>query len=320
MGKLLLLFFTICFSYLIAKDTLKIGVLSYGTVNWELQTIKENKLDEKYGFNLEIRKIASKNGVAVSFMGDEVDMIVNDFVWVNRQKSEGHSFYFFPYSKAVGAIYVADKNINSIVDLKNKKIGIAGGSVDKSWLLFQAYAKKELDINLKNYLKPVFASPPILNKKVEDGSLEGALNFWHYNTRLEDLGFKKLITLNEILPKLGIKDENIPFIGWVFKQSLVDEDKDIINKFLNASYEAKNLLKTQKNKWKNIQPLMKAENDNVKELLEKGYIEGIPTYFDTNTINEMDKLYKVLVEYGGKDLIGNANSLDKTIFWNYKIK
>ena len=34
--------------------TIRLGALSFGTVNWELDTIKNNKLDEKHGFKLDV--------------------------------------------------------------------------------------------------------------------------------------------------------------------------------------------------------------------------------------------------------------------------
>ena len=42
-----------------------------------------------------------------------------------------------------------DSNITNELDLKNKKIGIAGGQVDKAWLIFRAYYKKKSLANKK---------------------------------------------------------------------------------------------------------------------------------------------------------------------------
>ena len=42
---------------LYGQNSLKIGVLAFGTVNWELEVLKHHKLDLKNGFNLEIINI-----------------------------------------------------------------------------------------------------------------------------------------------------------------------------------------------------------------------------------------------------------------------
>ena len=42
---------------------------------------------------------------------------------------------------AAGVNRTKRSNIVNDVDLKNKKIGIAGGQVDKGWLIFRAFIK-----------------------------------------------------------------------------------------------------------------------------------------------------------------------------------
>jgi NitT/TauT family transport system substrate-binding protein len=44
--------------------------------------------------------------------------------------------------------------------LKGKKMGIAGGPLDKSWLLLVAYALDMDQIDLKTAITPVFGAPP----------------------------------------------------------------------------------------------------------------------------------------------------------------
>ena len=58
----------ICLSIinLYAQNKLRVGVLAYGTVNWELDVLKHNNLDKKYDFELEIVELASKNAQLVS--------------------------------------------------------------------------------------------------------------------------------------------------------------------------------------------------------------------------------------------------------------
>ncbi len=41
-----------------------------------------------------------------------------------------------------------DSTAQTLGDIKGKKIGIAGGPVDKSWLILRAYAKQQYGIDL----------------------------------------------------------------------------------------------------------------------------------------------------------------------------
>lgn len=313
--KILILMF-IAIIDLAANEKIKIGVLAFGTVNWELDVLKHNKLDEKYGIEVEVVKLASKNAVSIALQSNSVDIIVNDWVWVNRQRASGKDISFYPYSKAVGALYVNDEKIKSLLDLSQKRLGIAGGSVDKTWLLFRAYYKNKYNKDLKNMVNPVFAAPPILYKKMLDKSLNASINFWHFNAKLESKGLKRLLGVKEILEEFKISSE-IPLIGWTFNSGFANKNKKAINGFLQASYETKKLLSTSEKEWDRIKPLMKVKNDEMFTSLKGGYINGIVKNFSITHIENSKKVFDILYKEGGKKLVGNSTFLDNKTFWNF---
>ena len=68
-------------------------------------------------------------------------MMVSDWLWVSRERALGDNLTFYPYSSALGAVMVpAQSPIRTLADLKGKKLAVAGGPLDKSWLLLQALA------------------------------------------------------------------------------------------------------------------------------------------------------------------------------------
>ena len=313
--KVLILIF-VSLVNLYANEKIKIGVLAFGTVNWELDVLKHNKLDKKYGIDVEVVKLASKNAVSIALQSNSVDIIVNDWVWVNRQRASGKDISFYPYSKAVGALYVNDEKIKSLLDLSQKRLGIAGGSVDKTWLLFRAYYKNKYNKDLKDMVNPVFAAPPILYKKMLDKSLNASINFWHFNAKLESKGLKRLLGVKEILEEFKISSD-IPLIGWTFNREFANENKNTINSFLQASYETKKLLSTSLEEWNRIKPLMKVKNDEMFTALKNGYINGIVKNFSTIHIENSKKVFDILYKEGGSKLVGNSTSLDSKTFWNF---
>lgn len=300
-----------------ANQKLKVGVLAFGTVNWELNVLKHKELDKKYGFDLEVVKLASKNAVSIALQSNAVDVIVSDWVWVNRQKADKKDFSFYPYSKAIGALYVNNKDINTVMDLKGKDLGIAGGSVDKTWLLFRAYSKYKYNQDLKEMVSPVFGAPPFLYKKILDKSLEASINFWHFNAKLDAKGSKRLLGLKEILKEFHIKND-IPMIGWIFSTKYASENKTLINNFLQAAYESKKILKDSNEEWERIRPAMKAKNDKVFESLKQGYRDGIVEDFSSKNITSASKVFNILLAEGGSKLVGQSKVLDEKIFWNFK--
>lgn len=302
---------------LYGQNSLKIGVLAFGTVNWELDVLKHHNLDKKNGFDLEIINLASKNAQLVALQGRDVDIIVNDWIWVNTQKANGKNFFFYPYSKATGTLVVNENSkINSLLDLRGKHLGIAGGTTDKTWLLFRAYSKNKFNIDLKDIVNPLYAQAPILYKKMEDNSLEASINFWHFNSKLEAKNIKPLVEIEDVFKQLEL-NADLSFVGWTFEEKFALENKELINAFLKASKQAKEILQNDKNEWNRIKNIMNVKNDKEFDALKNGYKKGIITTFNQNNIDDFQKVFKILLQEGGKDLVGNSVFLDNNIFWQF---
>ena len=317
MKKILFLIFGLLVFFKLEAQTIKVGSLQYGSVNWELKLIKELELDKKNNFNLEIIELASKNAAAVALQGGAVDLIVTDWFWVSRQRSEGRLFSFVPHSMAAGGLIAPkDSKIVEEVDLKNKKIGIAGGQVDKGWLIFRAFYKKKYGEDLIKLSKPIFGAPPLLNKKIKQKSFDAILTYWPYQAKLlTDENFEKIIDIKDILSELGIP-QGMPVIGWVFKEKWAKEQQSLLDDFLSISDEAKQLMLTSDDIWEKVKPYMNADNDKLFLKLRDIYREGIPTsQFSTEQINGSKKLYSILSDVGGKELVGKAKSLSPGTFW-----
>src|SRR3546814_4071087 len=59
-----------------AAETVRVGVLKYGTVNWEISIIQRHEMDVQHGFPLEVLELASDQATAVALQAGEVDIIV----------------------------------------------------------------------------------------------------------------------------------------------------------------------------------------------------------------------------------------------------
>jgi len=308
----------VCFclsSSVVAQPEVRVGVLKFGTVNWEIDVIKHHQLDKKFQFDLTVTALASKNASAVALQSKAVDIILSDWLWVNRQRFEQRMYTMYPTSMATGGLYVsANSAVKSLADLKGKKVGIAGGAVDKSWLLLQAYSQKKYGFDLKKQAKPTFAVPPLLNRLMLRGDLDAAINFWHYGARLKAAGYDTLVTVPQMLAEFGIETK-IPLLGWVFDQAWANEKPESITRFLQASLEAKQILLSSDKEWQRIRPLIKAENDEVFNLLKKDYRAGLLGVFGTKEIEASQQVFEILAEQGGSALVGKATALSDGTFW-----
>ena len=293
--------------------TLRAAMLQIGTVNWELKTIEDNGLDEKNGFDLEVQGMADNGATRVALAGGETDMVVADWIWVATQRAQGKDYVFIPYSTAVGSLLVpADSEAKSLEDLKGGKIGIAGGPVDKSWLILRAYAQQKHGFDLAGETEQVFGAPPLIMKSGLSGELDGAINFWHFLAKMEAAGMRELVSVAEATEALGL-DPAMPLLGYVVTQQFADENPEVIEGLVAASREAKEMLRTDDAAWENIRPIMNAANDEQFEALKAGWIAGIP---EEGAVDEAEaaKMFELMRELGGSRLVGDAETLPEGIF------
>ncbi|MFY9326849.1 MAG: PhnD/SsuA/transferrin family substrate-binding protein [Georgfuchsia sp.] len=293
----------------------RVGALEFGTVSWELEVIRSHELDKKHGIDLKIVPLGSGDAYIVALQGGAVDIMVGDWIWVSRQRAESNLYTFAPYSNAVGSVMVkSDSGIRQLADLRDKKLGIAGGPSDKTWLLLRAYAQRKLGVDLTQFAKPTYAAPPLLNELILRGQLDAALNAWNYAARLEVDGLHALIELPEILSGLGI-EKPIPLLGWVFREDWAAANSAAVKGFLAASYEAKAILASSDAQWDQIRPKMRAENDAVFKMLRAKFRAGIPVCSDPDTMTAVAATFKILAATGGEKLIGKSTSLTNGTFW-----
>lgn len=297
-----------------ATAKVRIGVLKFGTVSWELDSLKHHRFDAANGIDLEIVYFAGEDATNVAMLAGEIDIIVSDWLWVSRQRSEGVDLTLVPYSTAVGAIMVRQESpALTISDLKDKKIGVAGGPLDKSWLLIQALAKRDHEVDLAADNEIVYGAPPLLAEKAMQGELDAVLNFWHFCARLEANGFRRLIGADEAAKALGASGA-VSVLGYVFHEKWADENRDAVKGFVKASAEAKSLLAKSDAEWLRLASIVRAEGAELEKLRDR-YREGIPARPVTEEEADAGKLYRVLAEIGGEKLVGRAPEMAPGTFW-----
>ena len=304
-------------SVLLASDSnvVRVGVLKYGTVNWELKSMQHHGLDKANGFELEIVPFAGGDATRIALMGGAVDVIVSDWLWVSRQRAEGRNLTFVPYSSAVGAIMVpGDSVITSLVDLKGKNIGVAGGPLDKSWLLLQGMARQEHNLNLADENDIVFGAPPLLAEKARDGELDAVLNYWHFSARLEADGFRRLVTAEDAANALGSTGP-VAAIGYVFDDTWGQDG--LAADFISASRATKDIMNQSDDEWQRL-----ADSGAIKDspealkVLRNRFREGIPVRSHDEEVTDAALIYKVLSDLGGKKLVGDSTVMVEGTYWD----
>lgn len=298
-----------------AQDKVHIGALKFGTVNWELDTIAKNGLDKKHGVEMEVTYFAGEDASNIAFQAGNVDIIVTDWLEVARLRGEGQDVTFAPYSSSTGAIMVpAASSIQKLADIKGKKLAVAGGALDKSWLLLQGLAAKEgFDIAKENEI--VYGAPPLLAEKLRSGEFDAALNYWHFNARLEADGFRRIAGADDASKALGASG-TVSTLGYAFHDKWAEAHKETVLNFLKASRDAKALLKQSDGEWTRLHAdgVIKDEGKALETLRDR-YRDGIPARPALDEEADAAKLFEVLAGIGGEKLVGKAKTLPAGTYW-----
>ncbi|CAG7855815.1 hypothetical protein MCAMS1_00083 [biofilm metagenome] len=287
-----------------------IGVQATGTLAWELALLQSDNHAE---FQIEQRPLANAEAGKIALQSGAVDMIVGDWIWASKMRSEGSDFSFFPYSTTSGALLVpANSAIKSINDLQGKRLGIAGGELDKNWLLLQALAQQEkIDLSA---VDTDFGAPPLINEQLKQGRIDAALNYWHFGAKLEAGGYRQVINGREIIEKLGIM-ESVPSLGYVFKQSWALQKKPAVNAFLAAAKSARQALCSSEKDWQKIVKLLQTDDLKSQNTLRQRYCEGEIKHWGDNERNALGRIYALLKTLSQNKLTGKSENLPPEIFW-----
>jgi NitT/TauT family transport system substrate-binding protein len=296
-----------------SERVVKVGVLPFGTVSWETDTIRRNGFDQAHGFRLDEIKVASSDAARIAFLAGAVDTIVTDLLWAARLRAEGRNVRFLPFSATEGGVMVAARSpIRHVRDLAGRRIGVAGGPLDKSWLLLRAFAQQEAGFDPAEKSSPAFGAPPLLSHKLEAGELEAALLFWNFCARLEAKGFRQVLAAGEIARSFGVEGD-IALLGYAFDADRMSDPRMLAD-FAAASRRAKTLLATSEAAWMAVRPRMQAEDDATFQVLKRYFVDGIPGREPAAERADAEHLYAILARLGGEKLVGPATALPPGLY------
>lgn len=294
---------------------LRIAVQKTGTFAWELAVIRAHGLDKQADLSIKVLELASPEAGKIALRAGSADIMVSDWLWVSRERTLGAKLQFYPYSSALGAVMVAASSpIRTLADLKGRKLAVAGGPIDKNWLLLLAALKQD-GIDLKSESDIAYGAPPLLAAKMLGGEMDATVNYWNFCASLEAKGFRRLAGMEDLLPRFGAKGRTA-MLGYVFDETWANANQDQVARFITVTRKAKEILATSDAEWETIAPLTGAPDTATLRAYRDRYREGVPRRPVTEEEADARLLYRVLAQIGGRELVGPAPELAAGTFYH----
>ena len=295
-------------------DRIRVAVQKTGTLAWELDVIKRHGIDRKLDLIIDTLELASTEAGKVALKGGSVDLMLSDWLWVARERSLGDTLVFYPASTALGAVMTpAQSPIRGILDLKDKKLAVAGGPLDKSWLLLQAFALGA-GLDLRKQAAILYGAPPLLSQKALQGETDATLTYWNFCAELESKGFTRAIAMENVIRELGAKGP-LAMVGYAFDGNWARRNTSTVERFLAAAQQAKEILAGSETEWQHLAPTLRLSDANALAIYRQRYSEGVVRRPLAAEETDARALYLVLAEIGGAQLVGAARALPPGTFY-----
>ena len=298
----------------LAGETLRIGSQTTGTFAWQLDVIRRHRLADGAGLDLKISEYASPDAGKLALNSGSVDLAVVDWLWVARARALGAKLRFYPYSSSVGSIMVkSDSKLRNMADLKGHVLAIAGGPLDKSWLIVRAAAMRQ-GIDLKRETTLEYGAPPLIFQKLQQGEAEASLNFWNFCARLEANGYRRILDVRDAQAALGL---NLPvaLVGYAFSEEFLASHKGLIDRFIAIAEKASDIMLRSDEEWDALRPLVNAEDEPTFKAYRDRTREGIPRRPIAEEEADARALFKALASVGGPELVGPSLELDPGLYY-----
>ena len=297
-----------------AADRIRLAVQRTGTLAWELDVIRTHGLDRKAGLVLDTIELASTEAGKIALKGGSADLMLSDWLWVARERALGDNLVFSPSSSTLGAVMVpAQSPIHELADLKGKRLAVAGGALDKSWLMLQALARRS-GLDLRRQASIVYGAPPLLSEKALQGEADATLTFWNFCAELEGKGFRRAIAIAQVMQALGAQGP-VAIVGYTFDGTWAARNRATIDRFLEVARQAKEILASSEAEWRRLSPRIRVTDPAALAIYRQRYSEGIVRRPLAEEEADARALYLVLAEIGGSELVGPARELSSGTFY-----
>ena len=284
--------------------TLKIGVMQ-GAQSFPIAVIQNKGLDKKYGLKLEITPLAESGAIHTAIMSHKVDAVFSTWQAYAIQRSRGEDeVVIAPVNNYVSYVVVKkDSNINSMKDVRGKKIGTAYPPSNGTAIIFQYAVLKEFGFDPFKENNVNQGAAPLMLGLLEKGDIDAVyLGEPNATTAIVSGKYKKVWNVSDAYKHIN---ERVPLqVSIVSTEVSLGKSSEALKNFVKAYAEAKDILVKDNSVWPELAKIVGIDTpegvNTLRESLQPNYIQE---WNETMINKEVETGYKMVDALKAKDFL-----------------
>lgn len=229
--------------------TVRIMISPAGTMGIAPAVIKKYGLDKKHGINLEVISYSDQKSATAAIQGKSAEMVVFDWLATARLRASGTPVVgIAPFLTYVNSVIVPrDSKLNTLADLKGKRVGVAH-KTGFDWVIMQAAAEKLNKMDLGRDVEVREGAVPLLRGLIEKGDLD-ATQMWNSLApeMLASGKYRTMVSIRELTQQMGLP--TVPFLMFSMREDYAKQNPGNARAFVAAYRDAADILMKDEEVW-----------------------------------------------------------------------
>jgi NitT/TauT family transport system substrate-binding protein len=274
-----------------------------GTNSFPPFVMKKFGLDKKYGFELQPIPASTSQAVANALQAGGGDVGILDWITLARMQTGGVKLIgIAPFLIWANTVIVrADSPYQNLGDLKGKKVGIYSRN-NLDWVVMRTHAQRRYKVDLEKETTLHEGGVPLLRGLMDQGQLDAVQMFNSLTPDMVASGkYRILATIRNLVKDLDLPDT--PFLMYSADSTFAAANPQRMKAFLAALRESVEILRKDDAVWVERGNIMKLQGQSLVLFRDEAR-EDMMLKFEPQTEADVRKVFSVLLETGGSQLIG----------------